>query len=615
LTIGSTSTAITDFDEVTRKRVSKTKVSTMNISIDEIEQNQSRDVVGVSTNRKARFRTEALTISNYVGKKIVAYLDRPVDSQECHGIVIVAPAYGETKENNLLISAYFAANHYFGLRFDWTDHVGESEGDIFTSTLSKMRGDLNAVIDHVREKFGGCRIGIVATSLAARVALKLVATCSNLQFLICFTPVVNLQATLAMVYREDLVAESVKGRLYGTLNILGFSIDADHFLNDSIKELFSDISSARRDAEAVGTATFFVMGQRDAWVRTSDAQLVFEAINSKTKRILVLPAMLHRLLENPGSARHALTETVGFVANAGDRRRRSHDVIAEPDEDAVRAREMLEKDHLKEIYAYSKSDERRFWKEYLGNFQYIINIHDFYNLLQCVYDQLGGAWSGQKVLDAGCGIGNYGLFLLTKQLYRMQTDLQLLSRPPIRYFGIDFVRSAIAEAKIRINQLREQFCEKNSLPPSNHHLLESSFVLSDLDAGLPFPSDFFDQICCNLVLSYVQEPKLALKELWRVIRPGGKIVITSLKPSADLSEIYRNFISVAESPREFEEGRKLLSNAGMIKIKEIRGLYHFYTEKELKDLVRQAGFFRARTLRSFGDQANIVVCSKIHFKT
>jgi ubiquinone/menaquinone biosynthesis C-methylase UbiE len=109
----------------------------------------------------------------------------------------------------------------------------------------------------------------------------------------------------------------------------------------------------------------------------------------------------------------------------------------------------------------------------------------------------------------------------------------------------------------------------------------------------------------------VQEPKLALRELWRVIRPGGKMVVTSLKPSADLSEVYRNFISVAESSREFEEGRKLLSNAGMIKIREIRGLYHFYTERELKEVVREAGFIRAKTCRSFGDQANVVVCSKI----
>jgi ubiquinone/menaquinone biosynthesis C-methylase UbiE/esterase/lipase len=582
----------------------------MTTSTDETERNRSTDLLERLPNIGSRFRTETLSIANSAGKKIVGYLDVPIPSDDCRGIVIIAPAYGETKENNLLISAYFAANQYCSLRFDWTDHVGESEGDIFTSTLGKMRRDLEAVFDYVWEKYNGLQIGVVATSLAARVALKLAANDTRPHFLICFTPVVNLQATLAMVYREDLVASSAKGRRYGTLNILGFSIDADNFLNDSNQESFSDISSAGADAAGIKAATFFVVGQRDAWVRTSDAQLVFGMINSKAKQILVLPAMLHRLLENPASARHALTETVKFVVNAGDWRQRRPDVISAPDENEVRAREVLEKEHLKEIYACSKSDERHFWKEYLGNFQYIINVHDFYNLLECVYNQLGGAWSGQKILDAGCGIGNYGLFLLLKQLYRMQQDLGILSRVPICYFGIDFVRSAITEAELRMKQLLGDFREKNSTMTSSYRLLESNFVLADLDAGLPFPSDFFDQICCNLVLSYVQEPKFALKELWRVIRPGGKMVVTSLKPSADLSEVYRNFMSVAESSREFEEGRKLLSNAGMIKIREIRGLYHFYTERELREAVREAGFIRAKTFRSFGDQANVVVCSK-----
>ena len=91
-----------------------------------------------------------------------------------------------------------------------------------------------------------------------------------------------------------------------------------------------------------------------------------------------------------------------------------------------------------------------------------MNVHDFYNLLDCVYDQLGGASSGQKILDAGCGIGNYGLFLLTRQLYRVQQDLQILSRDPIRYFGIDFVRSAITEAQVRMKQLLDDYREKIS---------------------------------------------------------------------------------------------------------------------------------------------------------
>lgn len=583
----------------------------MSISSSENELNQPVKVIARLSDFGVKFRTETLTVMNSAGKKICAYLDGPIDNEKRRGVVIIAPAYGETKENNLLISAHFAANDYCGLRFDWTDHVGESDGDIFTSSLSKMRGDLKTLIDHVEKNFYGRQIGVVATSLASRVALKIVANDTRPDFLVCFSPVVNLRSTLEMVYREDLVGSYAIGKRYGTLNILGFPIDADTFLHDSIQGSFSDISSAGADATRIKTPTFFVIGQRDSWVRTLDVQLVFGMINAKAKDVLVLPTMLHRILEDPVSGREAFRATVRFIIEAVTADEHKADVISSPEETQIRARETQEKEHLKEIYVYSKSEERHFWKEYLSNFQYIINIHDFYNLLECVYNLLGGAWPGQKILDAGCGIGNYGLFLLTKQLYRLQQDLQILTRPPIRYFGIDFVQSAITEAKLRITQLTEDYRESRSTTHGSFCLLESNFVLADLDAKIPYLSGLFDQICCNLVLSYLQEPKLALRELWRVLRPGGKMVVTSLKPGADLSEIYRNFISVAQSPREFEEGRKLLSNAGMIKIKEIRGSYHFYTEKDLRDAVREAGFVKPRTLRSFGEQANVIVCSKV----
>ncbi|HET8669097.1 MAG TPA: hypothetical protein VFM05_00275, partial [Candidatus Saccharimonadales bacterium] len=95
------------------------------------------------------FRTERVIVRNCsTNKVIVAYLDVPIRREPC-GVAIIAPAYGETKENNLLISSYFAANGYYGLRFDWTDHVGESQGDIFISTLSKMSTDLDALLDFV----------------------------------------------------------------------------------------------------------------------------------------------------------------------------------------------------------------------------------------------------------------------------------------------------------------------------------------------------------------------------------------------------------------------------------------------------------------------------------
>jgi ubiquinone/menaquinone biosynthesis C-methylase UbiE/esterase/lipase len=553
--------------------------------------------------------TERLEFMNGFGQKTVAYMDVREGDTSPLGTVLIAPAYGETKEHNLLISAYLAANGFCCVRFDWTDHVGESDGEIFSSTLSKMSRDLSELISYMRGKCSSRNVGILATSLAARAALKMASCDPRPKFLICFAPVVNVGATLKMVYREDLVENFRQGKRYGTLDILGFSIDADNFLRDAIEKSFADISSTSQDTRKITIPTMFFVGQRDSWVQMADAESVLDTVENDNKNLFVLPTSLHRLLENPAAAEKGLKLAIARLLSTFGPECIDVTRIEVPDADRLQVREAEEKAHLRDLYAYSKSEERRFWKKYLGNFHYIINISDYYNLLESIYERLGGAWEGQKILDAGCGIGNYGLFILTKELYRKLHGPPHLS--PISYVGVDFLEDATAQASRKIKELESEFKTKASLLYRAADFFDHQFVVADLEMYIPFPDNFFDQVCANFVLSYLQNPDKVIRELWRVLRPGGKIVISSLKPNADLSEVYRNFISVAESPREIEEGRKLLSNAGMIRLKEVVGVYHFYNEKELKATVRKAGFRRVKTFHAFGNQANLVVCSKM----
>ncbi|HEX6438334.1 MAG TPA: methyltransferase domain-containing protein [Candidatus Binatia bacterium] len=561
----------------------------------------------ISLQANGGFTTEPLILTTASAKKIVAYLDLPNSSESPLGTVLIAPAYGETKENNLLISAYLAANRFCGLRFDWSDHVGESEGDICTSTLTKMRQVLVSLLDYAQLRFSEQPVGIFASSLAARVAIKVTAQDRRPAFLVCLTPVVDLRETLTMVYKEDLAGNYSAGKRYGTIDILGLTINADNFLEDAITNSFVDLMSTKRDARSIAIPSYFVVGERDTWVRIEDAKSVVECLSSATKTIVVLSTMLHRLLESPTIAVSAIKEIVRNLIECTDRRKANPHSIQIPDSNQIRFRKSHERNQLRERYEYSQAEERGFWKAYLSKFRYVFNIPDFYALLESIHNRLGGVWAGQKVLDIGCGVGNFGLFLLTKQLYRAQQDLQYAKLEPLRYYGVDFIWEAISAASRQISELRTDFMSRIGLASSNGSFLKEQFVLADLEVGIPFPNEFFNNACCNLVISYLQDPATMLKELWRVLRPGGSVVISSLKPNADLSEIYRNFISFTDDRLEIEEGRHLLNNAGLIKVKEAAGIYHFYSEKELRDVVRKAGFHRAKTFRSFGNQANLVV--------
>src|ERR1051326_7432721 len=69
-------------------------------------------------------------------------------------------------------------------------------------------------------------------------------------------------------------------------------------------------------------------------------------------------------------------------------------------------------------------------------------VHEYWNLLDFIYRVVGEPKPGQRVLDAGCGIGNYGTFLLMKHMYRMRQTLS----PGVDAAGYAYVGEQITVA-------------------------------------------------------------------------------------------------------------------------------------------------------------------------
>jgi ubiquinone/menaquinone biosynthesis C-methylase UbiE len=112
------------------------------------------------------------------------------------------------------------------------------------------------------------------------------------------------------------------------------------------------------------------------------------------------------------------------------------------------------------------------------------------------------------------------------------------------------------------------------------------------------------------VIGYLNDPSQGLNEFVRVLAPGGKLVLTNLKPHADLSQIYRNFVQKTEEPQEVEEARQLLNNAGKIKQGESEGIFRFYDRQELLMVLISTGAVNPRIYSTFANQAYIAVVEK-----
>jgi SAM-dependent methyltransferase len=356
--------------------------------------------------------------------------------------------------------------------------------------------------------------------------------------------------------------------------------------------------------------TFFFVAENDPWVSQEAVRSVFEKSSANLKKLYIIPGIMHELFENPVVAAETCIEIVRVAQQCSDEAYNTRSSIQIPPDNLIAARTRLERrGSSKDL---NTEEEKLFWAKYLEKYAYIVNLQDYWNLLDSLAASLGDSKKGEVILDAGCGIGNFGTFILVHYLYQsLQLRPASLRRKPLaHYIGIDFVDAAIQQAKSVQAGIYEEFKPKIQWTTKSPSLVDFSYALVDLNSPLPYKNKCFDKICCNLVLSYVKDPVFTLGELCRTLKNSGRIVISSLKPYADFSQMYRNYITAGRSAEEIEQARMVLSNAGMIRHKVAEGYYRFFSESELEDLLQQVGCRTISTFRSFGDQTNVTVGEK-----
>jgi ubiquinone/menaquinone biosynthesis C-methylase UbiE len=100
----------------------------------------------------------------------------------------------------------------------------------------------------------------------------------------------------------------------------------------------------------------------------------------------------------------------------------------------------------------------------------------------------------KRILDAGCGNGRYSRFLLRR------------ADPDAVITGFDLSLRMLDRARRRL------------------HTDRVSHAMADL-TRLPYADGHFDAIVCGWVLEHLPDPRPGLRELARVLRPGGKLLL------------------------------------------------------------------------------------------
>jgi len=112
---------------------------------------------------------------------------------------------------------------------------------------------------------------------------------------------------------------------------------------------------------------------------------------------------------------------------------------------------------------------------------------------------LAGDVTGRRILDAGCGSG--------------PLSAALRDRGAI-VTGIDKSTGMLEQARRRLGD-------------------DADLQVAELGSPLPFPDDTFDDITASLVLHYLRDWGPALGELRRVLKPGGRLIVSVDHPFAE----------------------------------------------------------------------------------
>jgi SAM-dependent methyltransferase len=129
---------------------------------------------------------------------------------------------------------------------------------------------------------------------------------------------------------------------------------------------------------------------------------------------------------------------------------------------------------------------------------------------------------------------------------------------------------------------------------------------------LPVKAGWYNRILMSLVLSYIFNPAETLREVRRVIAPGGLLVLSTMRPDTDSSGPFTRLLEKIEAmpeaalPPDWPKARLLdslrsfLNDAEALSDLEEAGTFDFFDPDKLDGLLEEAGWTSVASIPSFG---------------
>ncbi len=156
----------------------------------------------------------------------------------------------------------------------------------------------------------------------------------------------------------------------------------------------------------------------------------------------------------------------------------------------------------------------------------------------------------------------------------------------------------------------------DSLVSSGLRMARLNFGSCGRNLQLQFPDASFDKLIASFFISYLPNPDDLLREFLRTLKPGGLMLVSSMIPDSDISEIFTSYVSSVQCrdpkmnrdrDRDLNAARNMLNEASSLFQLEEDGYFRFYAAKELRQLVESAGFSVTNVVSSLGNPPQAVI--------
>ncbi|MFO0705565.1 MAG: PAS domain S-box protein [Nitrospira sp.] len=505
-------------------------------------------------------------------------------------IVVLSPGFGRTQTDYVALSAYLALNRIRVLRYDHSNHVGQSDGDVLQTTMRSMQADLQTVLEFAHLTWPTASIAVLAEDVSARVALKAATQVPAIRLLLLTDPVLDVQSALLAEHHHDLLADYQHGLRRGSGNVWGLNVNLDQFLSDLLAGQYASLATSVADWAALSAPVVVLTTPHTEPPGRSS----FPQVDSVLHALPTAPttAPLASILATGPAALEARQLTsfkavfvqLSHVLFSGES---LPSLQAPADRDLLR-QYRLELERIRIRHHVSQSSREALWVAHVAQLTQLGNVHDYTWLLQELYQQALPLEEGATVLNLGCGTGDFARTLEMNLAYRQAHMPPVLHRP-LHYLGLDRSTEALSAADLSLQMLARELRTTFASPRETPSALTAEWIRSDWETQLPCTDSSIDRIVASLSLSFVASPLATLCHAVRALTQDGRLILACLQPHTDLTKLYRTHLQTSGLDELSSTPQVLLHYLGRLHEAIRHGLLHSFSREQLAALLRHAG--------------------------